>query len=94
MCSVQRIRDLRPVLQHLLQRQRPLLQTFRKCLPLHTLHHQILDPIVGSNIVQSTNVRMIQLGNGFRFSLKSLLASHISRKLLGPGLAWPVFPHC
>jgi hypothetical protein len=36
---------------------------------------------LGSNIVQSTNVRMIQLGDGFRFSLESLPASHISRKL-------------
>src|SRR5229473_1024288 len=43
---VQRIRDLRSILQYLLQRQRPFLQPFRQRLPFHALHHQIVHAIL------------------------------------------------
>ena len=80
---IQRVRYLCSVLKHLLQRQRPLLQTLRQRLSLDAFHHQIIDPILRTNIVKSTDVRVIQTGDRLRFALKALFASGILRKLRG-----------
>ena len=55
--------NLHRVLQCLIDRQGSL-----EGRPLDVLHHQV----VGTNIVQRTDVRMIQRANGFSFTLESL----------------------
>ena len=74
---VQPVRNLRPALQPLLQRQRSFLQTLRQRLSFYALHHQIVDAVLRAHVVQSADVRMIQAGNGLRFTLESLLANRI-----------------
>ena len=81
MRSIERIRNLHPVLENLLQRQRPFFQPLRQRLSFDALHHQITDAVLTAHIVQHANVRMVQAGNGFRFALKSLLAHRIGGKL-------------
>src|SRR5215472_8433491 len=83
---IQRIRDLCSVLQHLLQRQRPLLQPLRQRLSFHTLHHQVIHAILTTHIMQRANVRMIQSRNRLGFSLESLLSRGIRRHFLRQNL--------
>src|SRR6516165_10592204 len=83
---VQRVCDLRPVLQHLLERQRSFLQTLRQRFSLHTLHHQILDPILMTDVIEYADVWMIQTGDGLGFTLEALLADAVRRKMRGENL--------
>jgi hypothetical protein len=79
---VQCIRDLRAVFQYLIERQRLFLQPLRQRFPFHALHHQIVHAILRTNVVQNTNVRVIQSRNGLGFPFESLLPHRITRKLL------------
>jgi len=64
---------LRTILQHLFQRERPFPEPLRQGLPFHAFHHQIIDSILMTHVVQNANVRMIQAGNRFGFPLEPLL---------------------
>ena len=83
---VQRVGNLRAVFQHLLQRQCSFFQPLRQRLSLHALHHQIVDPILTANVIQHTNVWMIEAGDGLGFALEPLLANRISGELCGQNL--------
>jgi hypothetical protein len=83
---IQCIRDLRTQLEHLLQRQRPLLQTLGQRFALDALHHQVVDSVLMTDVMQHANVWMIQVRDGFRFALEPLLANRITRKLLRKNL--------
>ncbi len=69
---VQRVRDLRPVPQRLLERQRALGQAIGKRLALEQLHHQVLDAVRVADVVQRADVRVRQLRNRLRFPLEPL----------------------
>ena len=83
---IQCIRDVRTQLEHLLQRQRPLLQTLGQRFALDALHHQVVDSVLMTDVMQHANVWMIQVRDGFRFALEPLLAYGIGRKLRGQNL--------
>ena len=83
---IQCSRDLRTQLQHLRQRQRPLLQTLGQRFALDALHHQVVDSVLMTDVMQHANVWMIQVRDGFRFALEPLLANRITRKLLRKNL--------
>ena len=70
-----------PYFEHLLERQCAFLQSLRQRLAFHAFHHQIIDTILTPHVVQHTNVRMIQAGDGFRFALEALLANGIAGKM-------------
>ena len=61
-CSVQRIANLRGILQRLIERQRPLQRR-----PLDVLHNQV----IRSDIVQRADVRMVQRSDSPRFALEA-----------------------
>ena len=69
---VQRIRDLRAILRYLLQRQPTLLQPLRQRLALHAFHHQIVQTVLTSHVIQHADVRMVQAGDVFGFALEAL----------------------
>ncbi len=83
---VQRVRNLRAQFQHLFQRQGALLETLRQRLALDALHHQIVDSVLMTDVVQHADVWMIQAGDGFCFALEPLLVYRIRRKLRGQNL--------
>ncbi len=55
-------RDLSPKRHHVFDGQRPA-----KWRPLDKLHHQV----IGTDVMQLTDVRMIEGGNGARFLLEA-----------------------
>ena len=69
---VQRVGNLDRILQHLLHRQRALLQVIRQRFPLQVLHHQIVDSILMADVEERADVRMIQAGDGARFAIEAL----------------------
>ena len=83
---VQGVRNLRTIFQNLLHRQRPFLQSFRQRLSLHALHYQKIDAVLLTDIMEHTNVRVIQTGNGLGFSFESLLADRVGGKMAGENL--------
>ena len=72
---------LRTILQHLFQRERPFPEPLRQGLPFHAFHHQIIDSILMTHVVQNANVRMIQAGNRFGFPLEPLLPDRVTGEL-------------
>jgi len=46
-------------------------------VPFHALHHQIVDAVLASHVVQRADVRMVQTGDGLGFAFEALLADRI-----------------
>ena len=57
---VERIRDLGPDLQHLLDRHRAFVQPVCQCLAFQVFHDQKVDAVLRADVVQGANVRVIQ----------------------------------
>ena len=64
----------------MLERERTFLQALRQRLAFHAFHDQIVDAVLMADVVQYTDVRMIQTGDGFGFTLEALLVGGIGRK--------------
>jgi hypothetical protein len=77
MRSVQRIGNLHPTLQRLFERQRPFFESLRQRLAFDALHHQELDAVLSSNVVQHANVRDDRTFESERGSLRVLLCLKI-----------------
>ncbi len=60
MGGLQGIRQLQPVTQHLLRRERPARQPRAQRLPLHKLHGDVGLPFGLAHCVDGADVRMIQ----------------------------------
>jgi hypothetical protein len=67
--------------QEVLESNRPFLETLRQRLTFDTLHHQVVDPVLLSNVMQDANMGMIQAGNGFCFAFKPLFADRIASEV-------------
>jgi hypothetical protein len=76
-CGREGVGDLRRHPERLLQRQRPLLQTLRQRLACQVLHHQERRALMLAHVIQRADVRVIQSGDGFRFSLKPRTALRV-----------------
>ena len=86
MRPVQRVRNLRAVFQYLFYRQRPSLKALGERLPFDTFHYQEVDSVLMTNIMQHTNVGMIQARDRFCFAFEALPANRIRRELSGENL--------
>jgi hypothetical protein len=71
MCLVERVGNLGTEFQHLIGRQRASTQTVTKRLAFQAFEDEISLPVMATNIVQNTDVRMGQLGNGARLAFES-----------------------
>jgi hypothetical protein len=68
----QRLRDLLSVPQQSFCRQRSFFQSLFQRLSFHVLQNEILHSILIPDVIQRTNVRVVQRGNRPRFAFKSL----------------------
>jgi hypothetical protein len=59
----------------------PFLHPLCQCFSLHELHHQVIDPILTPNVMQHTDVWMIQARDGFGFALEALLANQDQKRV-------------
>ena len=66
-CAAARVSDLRAVLQHEADRKCAFLQPGGESFALHQLHHEV----IGTDIVERADVRMIQCGDGARLALEA-----------------------
>ena len=69
---VERVGDLDRDRQRLGERYRALLQPRRQRLAFEILHHQEIGPVLTPDVVQRTNMRMVQRRHGASFAIKSL----------------------
>ncbi len=60
-------------LERLIERQRALLQPLGQRVALQVLHDQEVDPVLGADVVQRADVRVVQAGDGLRLTLEPLL---------------------
>jgi len=60
-------------LQCLVQWHRALLQSFGQRHALEVLRDQVIDALVLADVVQGADVRVVQTGDGLRFTLEPLL---------------------
>ena len=68
---VQRIGDLNQILERLFERDQSALESIVESLPVDVLHHQELRPILGPDVVEGADVRVIQAGDDLGFSPES-----------------------
>ena len=71
MGDVQRIRDLDPAAQHLSERQRSLLQPVSERLSLEQFHHQVVDAVLVTDVVERADVRVVETRDRARLVLES-----------------------
>ena len=71
MRAAERRGDLRSVLQHLWDRERAAVKTLRQGDSIAILEHQVINAIVGADVVQRTNVRIVERRDRFSLALKT-----------------------
>src|SRR3984885_7612083 len=71
-CRRKRFGDGDSNLQRFVQRQRAFAKALRKSLSFEKLHHQIVCVVLRSDVVEMTDVRMVQRGDGPGFALHAL----------------------
>jgi hypothetical protein len=83
---VQGVRHLDGVLEHLLQRERTFRQPLGQRFALQVLHHQEIDSVLMSDVVEDADVRMIQSGDRPRFAVEALAHVGPTGKVCGQHL--------
>src|SRR6266852_2866781 len=84
---VQRVGNLRTIFQNLIERERTFFEPAGEGFAVDALHHEIIRLILLADIEEHANVRMIQAGNGFCYTLEALFPRRIRRELGGKNLA-------
>ncbi len=83
---VQRVSYLDGVSQYLIQRQRAFVQSLGQCFPFQVLHDQEVDSILLADVVQDTDVGMVETGDRSGFALKSFSQLRLVSKMRGQDL--------
>src|ERR1051326_2948937 len=81
MSSPERLSDLNPNLQSLIKRQLPFGESVGKRLPFQIFHHQKINAILRSHVMQGADVRMLKGRDSFGFAIEALLQIRIIRKM-------------
>jgi hypothetical protein len=83
---VERSGNLHGVLERTDDRERSSRETNRQRLALDVLHHQEIDPLVMSDVVQRADVRVVQRRHGARLAFEALACVDIARDVGGQHL--------
>jgi len=68
-------------LEHLLERKGAALQSVGESLAFDVLHDEVVDPFVGADVMKRADMRVVELGDGFRLALETRLSRRVSREL-------------
>ncbi len=79
----QRLGDRDPNPEDFIQRHRTFTKPFGERLPFEELHNQVIGAILRADVIEMTNVRMIQRGNGLGLALHALFQFRRRRKMGG-----------
>ena len=80
---VQPVRDLNPILQGLLELQRSFLEPFGQRVALDVLHHDEVDTVLLTHIVEGADVRVVQLRDRLGFAIEAGFALGAFGEVLG-----------
>ncbi len=80
---VERVRNLNPKLQRLVERHCALRQSLSQRLSLQVLHHKEIDPVLATDVVDVADVRMTEGGERLGLALEALLQRRIAGNVLG-----------
>ena len=86
MSRVQPIRDLGPVLESFLERQRAFSQPLRQGLSLDVLHDEVVHAVLLAYIMERANMQVVELGDGLGLALEACLALGAIGEQLGKDL--------
>src|ERR1700730_13524606 len=78
---LQRLRDFHSHLEQLIERHRTFMQPLGQRLSTQVLHHQEISSILRTDVIEMTDVSMVQGGNGARFTLEVPFELGIVRKM-------------
>ena len=73
-------------LERLLERKGAAPQAIGKGLPFEVLHDEVIDPVVGADVMERADMRVVELRDRFRFPLEAGLSRRISREIRGQHL--------
>src|SRR5215510_14081263 len=76
-------RNLKEEGQRFIQRHWSSGDSFCQCGAFDKLHDEEIDPIVGTDVVECANMRVIQLRNHFGLAFKTISPSRIFRNVFG-----------
>src|SRR5215469_14746612 len=80
-CDLQGVGYFRPDLRYLMEEQCPLTHSLGESLTFQELHDQIIGAVLRANVVEMTNVRMIQGRQGSGLAFEPLLQLGGRRKV-------------
>ena len=83
---VERVGELASKFENLFEGERTFFEALRKRLAFEALHDEIVGAILMANVIEHTDVRMIEAGDGFGFPFEALLVNGIIRNLRGKNL--------
>ena len=86
MRGVERIEDLDADPKRRVERQRPSLQTRGECFAVEIRHHEIRRSLVRADVVQGTDVRMVDSRDDARFAVEALAYAGIDGQRRGQNL--------
>ena len=79
--SIEGVRDLHGVLEPQIQWQGTFLKSVRECLAIQVLHHQEIGAVFVTDVVERTDVRMVEGGNRPRLAFKPLPEVRVRRDI-------------
>ncbi len=83
---VQPTRDLNPVLERLVERQRAFFQPLGQGLALDVLHDEVVDAVLAPHVVEGADVRMVQLRDRLGLTLEPRFALRTRGEMLEKNL--------
>src|SRR6266704_1945419 len=78
---LQTFTDVESVLQNLFQRQRAFARAVGQSLALEIFHDEVAGAVVRTDVVQLTDIGMVQTGDGTCLAVKALLGFRIGREM-------------
>src|SRR5579864_395662 len=104
MCLLQSLANFDSHFQHLVHRQRALAQAIAERFAFQVFHDQIASRILSAHVVEMTDVRVAERGDGTGFAIEALSGFDVAGKMfwqnldgynsVQPGIARPVhFSH-
>ena len=83
---VEGVGDLRAVLEHVVQGQRPLDEALFERFAFQALHNDEIDSILVADIMENADIGMIQAGYGFGFAFEALSGLGVRGQVVGQDL--------
>ena len=86
MSYVESAGDLSTIFEDLIDGQWAFFEALGEGFAFNASHNEVVDPVLVSDVVKNADVRVIEAGDGFGFTLKALFANWIVRHIFWQNL--------